>query len=338
MISSELRASRPVTAGGRSSRTAARKSWICRTWKSGKPGRPFSSRSQTARNASSPGRVQTSLIPCCPSGCSQTLTVAPRSPWTATRKPKSGLKVVAAWIVAERAVGEDDGGDRRVLDVDVGAVPQRRVPADDLDRRPHEPLELVDGVDRLVHQDAAALGRPLAAPGIGGEVLRRPPETDRALAEGQLAELAGVDRRADALRGRPEAALEDDAELDPGPLGRGDHPVGVRQPDRDRLLAEGVDPRLGGGDDDRRRGWGGACRRRRPRPRRSPATRRRRRRRAGRRTSSAMARARLGSASQQATNSASSSVLSAIAWIAAILPQPIRPVLILRDITACPLP
>ena len=39
--------------------------------------RPFSSHSQTARNASSPGMVQTSLIPCCPSGFSQTLTVAP---------------------------------------------------------------------------------------------------------------------------------------------------------------------------------------------------------------------------------------------------------------------
>ena len=148
-------------------------------------------------------------------------------------------------------VGEDDGRHRRVLDVDVVGVAQRRVAAADLDGWPHEPLELVDGVDGLVHQDAPALVGPGAAPRRRVKVRLRAPDADGALTKRQLAELAVVDGPPQSLRRRPEPPLEDDAEADVGPGGGVDHPVGLAEVDGNRFFAEDVDARLRRGDDQR---------------------------------------------------------------------------------------
>src|SRR4051812_22535114 len=83
---------------------------------------------------------------------------------------------------ADRAFGERDRGHSRVLDIDVIAMSERADLAKDLGRITHKPLQMIDRVHRLVHEDAAAFGRPFAPPRIGAEVLWTAPDADGAFA------------------------------------------------------------------------------------------------------------------------------------------------------------
>jgi hypothetical protein len=88
----------------------------------------------------------------------------------------------------------------------------------------------------LVHQHAAALADPGAAPAgraiVGG---RAKPGLDAEHAH-QLAQLAALDQRAGRHNLGPEAELEADRQDAPGRLGGGDHGVGGGHLDGDRLL------------------------------------------------------------------------------------------------------
>ena len=88
-----------------------------------------------------------------------------------------------------------------------------------------EVLEDVDGVDALVHQGAAAVEVPGAAPVAGVVVLLGAPPLYVGVGEDDLAELAGVDGFLDELGGGVEAVLADDGELLAGLFLGGDHAI-----------------------------------------------------------------------------------------------------------------
>jgi len=199
----ELRASRPVMAGGRPWRIASRNSAICNPWNAGKPGRPRSAPAQAARSEAPGSNVQTSLIPWVPSGISWMLAVAPLCV-DRHSIAECGIDGRECLDAAERSVFEDDRGAGGVLDIDIRTMPQRGDAAIDLARRTHEPLQQIDGVDCLVHHDATPLGGPFSAPGIGREIRLWSPKQRLRGTKGELAHQSVVDGTADALGGRPE--------------------------------------------------------------------------------------------------------------------------------------
>ena len=111
-----------------------------------------------------------------------------------------------------------------------------------------EPFQHVDVVAGLVGEHAAVIG-PGAAPGILIVIglVAAPADADRA--ENQAAEAAGLQRLARLHHGNVEAILLDDEQLDAGFVAGADHVVGVLQPQRHRLLDDGVLAGLRAGDD-----------------------------------------------------------------------------------------
>jgi hypothetical protein len=94
-------------------------------------------------------------------------------------------------------------------------------------------------MDDLGHEDAAALGGPATPPRFG-VVLRVAVEPGHDPAGDRRTEPTIVDRVADAPGRGPEATLEQHAEPHPGGRGRGDHPVGLFDPQGDGFLAQDV--------------------------------------------------------------------------------------------------
>ena len=93
---------------------------------------------------------------------------------------------------AQRAVGELERGHGRVLDRDPLVGQQARV-GRDLDDRAHQPGEQVDAVDGLVHQRAAAVELPGAAPGAAVVIRLRAIPLHIGVAEREPAEAPCVD-------------------------------------------------------------------------------------------------------------------------------------------------
>ena len=92
---------------------------------------------------------------------------------------------------AQGAVGELDRGHGDVLDGDP-LVGQQGRPAADLDHRAHQPGEQIDAVDGLVHQGAAAVEFPRAAPRAAVVVGLGAIPLDDGVAEGEPAEAASA--------------------------------------------------------------------------------------------------------------------------------------------------
>ncbi|PPH85741.1 hypothetical protein C5C82_11725 [Rathayibacter sp. AY1D5] len=114
-----------------------------------------------------------------------------------------------------------------------------------------EPLQEVDGVDRLVHQHPAAALGPHPAPGavevVAGSAV---PEHGRGrTCHGTQG--AGRQQLAEALHGRVVAVLEADADARPAPLGRGDHLLALGDGGGERLLEEHRDAAVQGRDRQR---------------------------------------------------------------------------------------
>jgi hypothetical protein len=147
----------------------------------------------------------------------------------------------------QTAVPEAEHRQRCVLDLDEGMVEVGPVAGDLLDLA-HEPAQQVELVWRLVDQHASALGRPLAAPGVGLVVGPVAPAEHREDTQHRRPDLAGVDCRLHAPDRLVEAALTDDAQPRPRPARRGKHGVTVSEAGGQRLLDQGVYSRLGGRD------------------------------------------------------------------------------------------
>src|SRR5690349_18542837 len=79
-----------------------------------------------------------------------------------------------------------------IFNLDVGMIQVRPVPTD-LSDRAHEPLKQIQQVRRLIHQHAAALGRPLAPPRIGTVISLVAPTEHHCHAENRRADLTLVD-------------------------------------------------------------------------------------------------------------------------------------------------
>ena len=113
----------------------------------------------------------------------------------------------------------------------------RRVAAMAPDRfdRSHEPRQHVDVVGRLIHEDAAVV-RPRAAPRLRVVVglVAGPPQPHGA--QHQTPEPTLVQRLAGLDDRRVVAILVDDEQLHAVQVARLDHPIGVLEPERHRLL------------------------------------------------------------------------------------------------------
>jgi hypothetical protein len=136
---------------------------------------------------------------------------------------------------ASRGELDDRGG--RVLDLDDPAMDERVTAAGHAAGPPHEPLEKVDVVDDLGHEDAATFRGLTSAPGFG-VVLRVAIEPGHHSAGDRLAEPPVVDRRPNALGRGPEPALKQHAEPHSDGRGGGNHAVGLFDAQRDRFLAQ----------------------------------------------------------------------------------------------------
>ena len=145
---------------------------------------------------------------------------------------------------AQRAVFETQRGHGGVFDFDafVGQAIGVRSQFDD---RAGQPLQQVDLVDRLVHQRAAAVEFPRAAPAAGIVVGLRAVPGDQRVADGQFAEAFLVQRGADGLRSAGRARLEHAAECHAIFLAGGDQGVAALECDFHRLFADHVLLRLG---------------------------------------------------------------------------------------------
>ncbi len=113
---------------------------------------------------------------------------------------------------------------------------------------PHEPLQKVEVVRRLVNQDAAALGVPATAPRVGLIIGSVAPAEHLEDAEHGRADLGGVDGVLHAANRLVEAALADNAEVDARPPRRGEHGITVGQGGGQRFLNQDVNAGLGGRD------------------------------------------------------------------------------------------
>ena len=151
---------------------------------------------------------------------------------------------------ADRAVFKLQNGCSAVLDLDAARQCAReRVHAA---HGAHQMAEHIDAVDALVHERAAAIHRPGAAPGGGGVVFVRAEVLHRQAPGDDAPERARIKRAADLTHGRGEAELRDDADLRAGfPLG-GDECVGLLERQAHRLFADDVLARAHGCDALRR--------------------------------------------------------------------------------------
>ena len=112
---------------------------------------------------------------------------------------------------------------------------------------PHEPFEQVHVMARLVGEDAPVL-RPGSAPAvlIIIALVASPAHPHRP--EHELAEATRIERLARFHHWHIEAVLLDHEQLDARTVARGDHRVGVLEPQRHRLLDDDVLARLGRSD------------------------------------------------------------------------------------------
>ena len=133
--------------------------------------------------------------------CQQSrLTVAPDSPTSDTPwRRRSGFIDTLPLRMPNPPEREPDDGHRVVLDLDVRVIDVRPV-AEDLFGRAHAPQQEVDVVRRLVHQHAAALGVPAAAPGVPAVVGLGTPHLAVRLAEDDAARRAGRVSSASRIR------------------------------------------------------------------------------------------------------------------------------------------
>ena len=146
---------------------------------------------------------------------------------------------------AEPAVREPEDRHGRILDLDVRMVQVGPVAADLDDLVVHEPDQEVEHVGRLVHEDAAPLGVPLAPPGIGPIVGLVAPAIHGEGAEDRPADLARVDGLLHAPDRLVPPALADDTELDAVLPRRGEHRLAILEARRQRLLDQDVHAGLG---------------------------------------------------------------------------------------------
>ena len=148
---------------------------------------------------------------------------------------------------SERAVFEAERGDGGILNFNpfMGQKPGDR---GQLLHRPHQPEEQVDRVDRLIHQRAAAVERPGAAPAAAVVILLGPVPFDDGVPQSQLAEPLRVDRLFQLGAGRVEAARKDGREGHSRLVARVDDPVAPFECHFERLFDDDVFPRLGGHD------------------------------------------------------------------------------------------
>ena len=162
------------------------------------------------------------------------------------RSPVSASAVLT-WIVPRAPPGHSS----MAWAVSSASIGWRRVRVQATTRwRAGEVAGEIEVVGRLVHQDAAALALPGAAPGRLAVVAGGAGPAGEHVDALKLAEAAFVQ---EALRGddlRAVAELEADGEESPGALGGGDHRIGLADVDGHRLLAEDVAAGLQGGDGD----------------------------------------------------------------------------------------
>ena len=105
-------------------------------------------------------------------------------------------------------------------------------------RRPRNPLEAVDAVDRLIHQRPAAVEGPGALPASGAVVGVVPPPGHVAGGHGELTKPAGGGRRVHGLDHRVEPLREDRAKRHVLPRGGCDQAVDPPEGDLEWLLAD----------------------------------------------------------------------------------------------------
>lgn len=147
---------------------------------------------------------------------------------------------------AHGAVGKaDDGGDG-VFHFDV--VDPGLGKGVDGDGIAHEHEELVDDVDALVHEGAAAVEFPGAAPAAVGVVFRGAEPVDMGVGEEQTAEATLADGLQDALDAAAEAHLKDAAEDDVVVLAGIDDGIGALEGNFEGFFAEDVFAVVGGLD------------------------------------------------------------------------------------------
>src|ERR1700722_8539443 len=127
----------------------------------------------------------------------------------------------------EAAILEADHGQGGILDLDIWMIEIGPATANLVDLT-HEPLQQIQLVRRLVHQNASPFRRPFAAPGVGLVVRLVAPAEHREDAQDRLADLAGVDGRLHALYQFIEATLTDDTQASAGLARRGEHGIAVR--------------------------------------------------------------------------------------------------------------
>ena len=118
----------------------------------------------------------------------------------------------------------------------------------DFDDRPHQPGEQIDAVNRLVHQRAAAVERPGAAPRPAVVVLLRAKPFHVGIADREPAEAAGVDRALQLARRLVKARWKDRRQLDAVFFAFADDPVALRSVIFERLFDDDVLAGAGGGD------------------------------------------------------------------------------------------
>jgi hypothetical protein len=148
---------------------------------------------------------------------------------------------------AEGAVAKFQRSDGDVFDLDALVRDGRGVGLHFLDGA-HEPCQQVDGMDGLVHEGAAAVEGPRAAPRAAVVVLLGAVPLDISVAEGELAEASAVDGLLEQLRGIVETRGEDRAELDACFVAGLDDAVAFFQRHFERLLDDHVFAGLGGGN------------------------------------------------------------------------------------------
>ena len=147
--------------------------------------------------------------------------------------------------VAEAAMAKANVRDRRIFHLDVRMREIGPIARDLIDR-PHQPLQNVQVVRRLVNQHAAAFGRPLTAPRVGPVVSLIAPAEHHHRAQNRPADLTRVHRRLHPQHGLKEAPLAHDAQLHAMPLGRRNHAVAIFEARGQRLFHQHMHAVRGG--------------------------------------------------------------------------------------------
>ena len=160
---------------------------------------------------------------------------------------EGGVLAVADHDVAHRAAFELDHGEGRILHLDVGVV-EVFPDAVHLLHFAHIPQQQVQLMGRLVHQDAAALPLPGAAPAVAVVVGAVPPAQHGHHAQDGPADLPCLDGLMDPHAGPVKTALHHGADGHMVPLPRRDDPVAVLQTGGQRLFDQDIAAVFGRGD------------------------------------------------------------------------------------------